>query len=126
MGVDLRCEICNCFIRRVEVADITSITKDELCSDCDAKIKEVYAEFEDSVLKFKKSLDALNVDLSKELRLIKGSVDALHNEFDRIFKQAGNDLNRLKKDYQQKVDGLFKASRSELGDKIKNMAKYFK
>ena len=74
MGVNVRCEVCNKFIRHVEFKDLSSIQTDEICDDCSKKINKLYADFDSSIAKFKTEMEKLFLECRAELsdRIKKG------------------------------------------------------
>ena len=67
MGVNVRCEVCNKFIRHVEFEDLSSIQTDEICSDCSKKIGELYLDFDSSIAKFRAEMEKLFLECRAEL-----------------------------------------------------------
>ncbi len=77
MSIEVRCEICNRLIRRVELENLDSIQTDEVCPVCDGKIKEFYDSIGRIVSDLRKSSD----NLLKEARVeLLKKIESLKNE----------------------------------------------
>jgi len=126
MGVNVRCEVCGTFIRRVETKDIGSIQTDEICDECDKKIKAIYMDFEETVAKFKIALNTLNTLSEKEFKTINSSAEKLYKDFITEFGRSNLNLKRTHEKYTNDIQGLFNTTNAEIGDKIRKMGRFFK
>jgi len=126
MGVNVRCEVCGRFIRRVEVKYLDSIKEDEICDDCDTKLRKLHANFEKSVEKFKQKLGELNNKSEKEFKLVNSKIKNLKEECDEKLEKMNDLLNQTYKNYIDEMEGLARTTRAELGDKIMRMGRFFK
>ena len=126
MGVNVRCEVCGKFIRRVEIKYITSIKEDEICDDCDKKVREIHKDFEENIAKFKGKLGELNIKSKKEFIAINTKMENLKKEYGEKFEKMNHLLNQTYKNYIDEMEGLARTTRAELGDKIMRMGRFFK
>jgi len=124
--VNVRCEVCGRFIRRVEVKYLDSIKEDEICDDCDTKLRKLHANFEKSVEKFKQKLGELNNKSEKEFKLVNSKIKNLKEECDEKLEKMNDLLNQTYKNYIDEMEGLARTTRAELGDKIMRMGRFFK
>ena len=124
--MNVRCEVCDRFIRRVEVKYLDSIKEDEICDDCDTKLRKLHANFEKSVEKFKQKLGELNNKSEKEFKLVNSKIKNLKEECDEKLEKMNDLLNQTYKNYIDEMEGLARTTRAELGDKIMRMGRFFK
>ena len=124
--MNVRCEVCGRFIRRVEVKYLDSIKEDEICDDCDTKLRKLHANFEKSVEKFKQKLGELNNKSEKEFKLVNSKIKNLKEECDEKLEKMNDLLNQTYKNYIDEMEGLARTTRAELGDKIMRMGRFFK
>lgn len=126
MGVNVRCEVCGIFIRRVETRYVASIKEDEICDDCDKKIRTIYSDFEKSIAKFKKELGELNAKSIKDFKDANKDLNNLKKECDDKFKKMNHILNQTYENYINEMQCLMRVTKAELGDKIMKMGRFFK
>jgi len=126
MGVNVRCEVCSKFIRRVETKDIGSIQTDEICDNCGKRISETYGDLRDGLTKFRRSLNILNVESLATIKKARTSVEKLHGEFIETFNKSEAGLKRDHARYTNEMDALFKRSDTEIMAKIKRMRQFCK
>lgn len=126
MAVDVRCEICSRLIRRVEIKDIHSVGRDEICDECNKQVGMIYKDFEDSVAKFKAFLSETNAESAKEYKRINYKVENLYKEFKEAFEKSDRQLKKTHEKYMNDIQSLFTTTNAEIGDKIRKMGRFFK
>ena len=126
MGVNVRCEVCGKFIRRVEIGNIGSIQTDEICDECDKQIRIIYQEYKECIKKYNAALTKLNDQSSKEYKRINYRVENLYKEFKKEFDKSNEQLKKTHKKYMDDIQSLFTTTNAEIGDKIRAMGRYFK
>jgi len=126
MAVDVRCEICNRLIRRVEIKHVSSIQPDEICDECNKQVGDIYKDFEEGVLKFKIFLSETNAESLKKYKRINYRVENLYKEFKDEFDKSNRQLKKTHERYLNDIQGLFITTNAEIGDKIRKMGRFFK
>lgn len=98
MAVKVNCSICDKFIKNVEPYEFQKLTGKEICEDCGKKVREVYTELDDMVIKAKKNLEETQRKSTRTMDVLLKSVKRYTDELQSFHTTRKAEIDNRMKD----------------------------
>ena len=98
MAIDIKCSVCEKFIKEANDEDIQRLTGKEVCTDCGNKATEVNNFVDSKITKYIDDLEKMLSDAKKKY----GKLDEVHNKF---YSNARSLQTTLKAEINSRIGG---------------------